>query len=240
MAINKVNGVTVDDDSIILGVSGLSKVIGQTLEAAGGGGAFDATAWGTVTAEYRARDAVGSPVAALADNSGNGNNLAQGTSGMRPTLVTNALGAWSAIDFDGTDDQLDCATLGNCGTILALIGDITHTAANALCRAGGFRLLTFSPNSTTIYGGDGNEFWGSSVPTRVNGVSTSVFPGGGAFAVVAQSGTPTALGASFNIGNSVLNDAFNGKLIHVVLYTTALSTANQDGAAASMMSEYGL
>src|SRR5688572_17090673 len=41
MAINAVNGIAVDEDSTILGISGIDEIFGIALSAGGGGGGFD-------------------------------------------------------------------------------------------------------------------------------------------------------------------------------------------------------
>lgn len=52
----------------------------------------------------------GDPVATWTDSSGNGNTVIQITPGNQPEYVTNAIGLYPAVRFDGTDDYLRDAT----------------------------------------------------------------------------------------------------------------------------------
>ncbi len=58
-------------------------------------------------------------ISAWADQSGNGNNAAQGTSGSRPTYLSTATDNKPAASFDGTDDQLDVTDSGTIGSTTA-------------------------------------------------------------------------------------------------------------------------
>lgn len=51
----------------------------------------------------------GLAASALADQSSNGGNLAQGTAASQPTVVPGAIGARTALRFDGSNDQLSRA-----------------------------------------------------------------------------------------------------------------------------------
>jgi hypothetical protein len=52
----------------------------------------------------------GNPVASFVDRSGNGNHFSQATALAKPTLRTNVLNGKKGLQFDGTLNELDCAT----------------------------------------------------------------------------------------------------------------------------------
>jgi hypothetical protein len=201
---------------------------------------FVAGDYGTVLAWYRAEDAAGADgasVTSLADHGPNGYGLTEATN--PPTLKTAVINGHNVIRFDGVNDQLasTASTIGNTGTLIAVVGRITHTSANCFIKLFGLRGITWYPDATTLYA-DIGDAWGSGTPYRVNGVSTTAFPAFPAFAVVVISGIPTAVGTLL-IGYPA-NDRFNGDFLEVVLYAGTLSNTNQDAAAAALMTKYGL
>lgn len=225
-------------------VSSAQFLINPYAFAAAAPSGFDATAYGTVLAWYRAEDIAGadaSSVAAWDDHGPDNKDLAQATGGLQPTLQTNEVNGYSVARFDGSNDAITAGsqTFANCGTVIVVVGRVTYTSANAVIGAGAKRMVTFFPNSNTVYGGDGGELFGSSVPTRVNGVSTYTFPTNPAFGVISQSVTPVAFD-SLRIGESLINDAFNGDILEIVFFAESLSTGQQDAAAADLMAKYGL
>lgn len=78
-------------------------------------------------------------ISAWADQSGNGNNASQGTSGFRPTYLSASTDNKPAASFDGGDDQLDVTDSGT-------IGSTTAFSVSCWIRTG----ATFPSNGTII------------------------------------------------------------------------------------------
>lgn len=187
MAINAVNGTAVDDASTILGISGLSAVLGQTLEAGGGGGWTPDANLATLERWIDTSQFTGfsdnDAIATAADSSGNSNELTQATSGLRPVYKTNIANGLPAMLFEG-------------GSAHRLSGDVIPcSAATWWCvfqvdsTAAGFEIVGSGPgNSYYRFEGDGNGYFGAFRGTRINTYPTGVPTTG----VVIMTGVSTA------------------------------------------------
>lgn len=211
--------------------------------AAAGGGSFTPGDYGTVLVWYKA-DALSlsdnDPVVTWTDsgpNSFHATNLTE--SGSRPVYKTGVVNSKPVVRFDGSDFLFWAATSGNAGTVFVVVGNVTHTGANSVIGAdtANKRVVTFFPDATTIYAGDGGELFSNTFTTRVNGAATSAFPAG--FGLITQTASsPVDMGAFF-IGQS-LNDDFVGDVAEILIYTTALGSTDRDAVESALMSKYGL
>ena len=110
---------------------------------------------GTLTAWYKADSISGSdgdPVSSWSDSSGNGNDLAQGTSARQPTLQTEELNSLSVVRFDGVNDIISDADIADLdvGTgdiwMASVFKSTDNSAAQFIFEKGGnqFGLVTTS------------------------------------------------------------------------------------------------
>lgn len=166
------------------------------------------------------------------------------TAANRPVYKANIVNGKPVVRFDGTDDFLlwDVNPIGDAGTIFAVVGNVTETAANAVAgNVGPQRIVTFFPDATTVYGGDGSEIFGNAFSTRVNGAATSTFPGSGAFGYITQrKNSGTASLGTLRIGESQLNDDWNGDLAALLIFDSILSDTDRDTVEAYLAAKYGL
>lgn len=177
------------------------------------------------------------------DQSGNGHDASQSTGSSRPEYQTNEVNGLPVVRFVSAD-ALETSSLGAVGTVIVVVGRVTHTNANAVAgvivSSAAKRVVTFYPDSSTIYGGDSSEFFGGSIPTWVNGVSTYTFPTSPAFGIVSQTGSPITPEGGIIIGVSAINDPFIGDIAEIIIYDTALSGSNRAAIEAYLDAKYGL
>lgn len=184
------------------------------------------------------------PVEFWRDSSFNADDASQANMSERPIFRTNIINGLPVVRFS-SDDVL-AATIGTtAGTIFAVVGNVTHTNANAVAgtsiSAATKRIVTFFPNATTIYSGDSGELFGNTFSTWVDGVATNTFPGSGAFgAVTERAAVPVVHDGVVGVGRSSVNDPWVGDIAEFIIYSGLLSVSDRTAIEAYLMNKYNL
>lgn len=234
MAINAINGIAVDTDSEINGISGVDEVNGLELS---GGGAFSPTDIAGLIRWYKSDSLALSdndPVATWTDEGSDLDDAVQATSGNRPIFKTGIINGKGVVRFDGSDDWLDAAAVVTSAVTLFMV----------IAPAGGivtsWNALETENNSSYWRFDDGDGYWGAFRSARINSYPTGVpNTGTNLFTLVSSASTYEARingvsegaqsanfyeGSIFRIGaNAGGAIAFSGDMAEILVYNSALS-----------------
>lgn len=186
-----------------------------------------------------------SAVTTWTDLSGSGNtvtNLEGGTT--YPTNILNRINGHAIVRFNGVGNYLGASLLRtNIGTVMVVAGNITYSVANAVAgtdtSAGRVRMITWFPNSTTIYSGDAGELFQTGFSNYVNGAFTFTFPASPTFALVDQTAAPLRA-TNLVIGISAVNDPFKGDIAFMAGWNGQLSTFERRRIETNVCNYFGL
>lgn len=203
----------------------------------------------------------GTDVSAWADQSGNGNNVSQGTALAQPAYITD-VGGFPAVRFNGTDDFMT-------GTITGMTGDYAHTVfyagkLNSVASGGSFRgALTLGGQAVStgvetggltagnafFFGGPGlggSQGVGSAANTDKH-VFSRTYPDAihngyldGALDATATGSisltSAVTLGQRFDIG---VSSRLQVEIYEVVVYSRVITTSERTLVAAYLKVRYG-
>ena len=191
-------------------------------------------------------------VATWADQSGNGYDLVQGTSGNRPSVGSNTQNGLPTVTFDGSDDYLQCTTATNLSlsafTVFCVVSeasstnyagivavhaaagsDYNSTAAFVLSKGGGTGTLILSSNADANASGVS----GCNVLTGLKDATTSTLYVNGSSAGTTgctSSGTADGgivVGARYLSGGVNTSYALSGYVCEIILYDTTLGSTDR-------------
>lgn len=223
-SVKTVEGLAIASAKTIMGVDNTSS-------------GFNPSTYGTPIGWWKGDDAT---VSNWPDDSGNNRDFDQANPTFQPSITAGALDGHAGVTFASGDVMVSATITDNIGTVFVVVGNITYSTANAIFGApvSSKRLVTWFPNATTIYDGDGSEFFGSSTPTWVNGVSTYAFPGSSGYGLVTQSSTPVSYNDVLFLGESGVNDDFVGTILEILIYEEQLSGGNRAAVEAYFLAKY--
>lgn len=195
------------------------------------------------------------PVTTWEDQSGNGNDLAQSTSAAKPTYRTNVVNGKPVVRFDGTDDTMVTAAfaseLAQPNTIIAVaLFATTATTNRMICDglAAGKRHAMYSHLNSggkwTFYAGT-TEVNGSVIATGAFHVVSAIY--NGASSVLYLNGAQDATGntgsnplSGLRLGSFAGAAFLNGDIAEILVYDSALSTADRESVEEYLMEKYAL
>ncbi|HYG78294.1 MAG TPA: autotransporter-associated beta strand repeat-containing protein [Planctomycetota bacterium] len=176
------------------------------------------------------------------DKSGNGRNFTA-TGSQTPLFVNNALNGMSALRLDGVDDRLSLNSVTNPATVFIVNRVATQTSLDGIYGSSnpgdkGIRSHTAATPVEWRHPGDGNDFTnGGSGQIYINGVATNAYALNTANVLSAARGSTftaaynnTHLGWYFD-----LTRVFDGDIAEVLIYETALSTAQRQAVENYLM-----
>jgi hypothetical protein len=199
-------------------------------------------------------------VSAWADQSPNGNNAAQSSSGSRPQKITGAINGEPALRFDGSNDFLtvgNIASLTNPNFTYVVVGAFNSTSGDMafLSRdegGGNTNKWIYWYNSTAmkLHLNPGNANIASAAFTRSSGVyrtfmltknSTSYvhYLDGISGGTVTNSTTLPSPDTDFRIGQAESNFYLNGDIAEILVYDHALSAVERHEVEAYLEAKYG-
>lgn len=184
------------------------------------------------------------PVTTWADQSGNGNDVTQGTAGFKPLYKTNIQNGLPIVRFDGTDDVLTAGFTITYGTIFAVAN--FNSAGNfpaynglvvtdAGATAGDDYLLGDGSGTTNIYNS-------GTTTVYVNKVLTYSFSPLLTFKLVSVVDSTPNSRTTLNIGNDPAAGSrfWNGDVGEVIIYDTALSATDRGRVENYLNSKWAL
>lgn len=201
------------------------------------------------TAGTTPASADGDPVGYWSDLSGNGRHLKK-NAGDFATLKLAIQNGLRVVRFDGSDDYLQTSFVGGSvtyGTIFAVFSVTVYNAATSPAQAGpisalGRRIMTLFPNVNTVYSGDSNNIFGSSITSRVNGAATTTLPSGwNVLTQQSSTGTPQvwADGNLMIVGNLTNAPPMTGDVAAYIQYPTQLTTPQMGQVEAYLKARWG-
>lgn len=206
----------------------------------------------------------GTAVAAWADQSGNGYDVAQATAGSRPTYQTGVINGQPVVRFSGTSQSLvsSAAIKPTNITIMAVYRPMaagsTPTVISQTYNAGatnGWGLRAGSSANLTPYAdlniGGSTTTTSTATVTTVNtpqlltatydGVARKAYLGGVLKANTTASGSLTyGTVASFTVGSHLATNYLNGDIAEILVYNRALSDAERQDVEAYVYAKYGV
>lgn len=199
---------------------------------------------------------VGSDISQANDKSGNGNHVAQSTSGRRPTSTTSSLIGASALSvarFDGTDDELFSSTTVTSGGANARTSLVAAVKRTSGITSGNSDVVMSDPWSMFVASGPQIAIWTGAVTTvsatstdwttakvhtrRHNGLSQTEAWTNLTSRVTASHGSSTGnlrLGAE---GNNFHGDWDIGEYVS---YPSALGTTDREAVVSYLMAKWGI
>jgi len=193
------------------------------------------------------------PVSSWTDESGNSNNATQGTGANQPTFLTNQVNSLPAVDFDGSNDNLDL-------TSHITTSDFTFLAVynhNNTTQDGVFNVEKHVLNDKV-----NNAYMISNTPSKIHNVSKTV----NTYGIVTgktSAGTPGSTNIHVSSGSAQITQTRNslesrassvvgcrvtpskstfldGQIAELIMYNTELSEAERDIVAAYLAAKYNL
>lgn len=170
----------------------------------------------------------GHVVAAWRDEIGeSGVVFTQATAANRPILQFE--GGIPVLDFDGVNDSLTsiAAIIGSVRYAVAVVRQPVNYASlqqvGVLNAVSQLRLLTWFPNTSTVYATDNNDFMNGLDFTRVNAASTTVFPSGYS-TFLQRKQAPRSISDTISIGTAFGAAApMRSRLIALFLFPTTIT-----------------
>ncbi len=228
--------------------------------AAGGGGGFDSpddinglSLWLHGNLALDDSD----EVATWTDNSPDGNNATQGTAANRPIYKLGEVNGLDIVRFSGLNDadRLD----GTLDAALAQEGTFFIVARETSLETSGY-LFSFDNDDAPFdlgfgFGGNSIEQWDGSSAIEIGTISDSVFniyalrkSATGPATATWKNGTAggtrvsskNSTSANFFIGNDSGGNPYDGDIAEIIVYDTALSTANLNNVGNYLETKYGL
>lgn len=189
------------------------------------------------------------PVSSWADQSGNGNNVAQGTGGFQPLYKTNIQNGLPIVRFDGTDDVLAgtfTITYGSIFTVANFNSGGNFPSYNGLIvtQAGANDSEDYfngdGSGTTNLYATGATPFGNTTI--WVNGVQTINFSPLATIKCLSGTDPTPASKTSLNVGNNpgAAGRFWNGDVAEVIVYDTALSTTDRQRVEAYLSSKWAL
>jgi hypothetical protein len=198
----------------------------------------------------------GSNVSQWNDKSGNGYNMSQSTSTLRPVYTSNS------VVFDGTDDRMDGKTLGNLitqstyttffvGTILAQpAGGASYTGPAVWGDTDGYTSVYIASNAMGIYNWNGGAQYANVTPvptsTRIlftGGHSNNTIYGrlNGGTDAVTSSGNTDSLSGIFTLANQYNRpERGNFRMNELLIFSNALTRTDSQQVEGYLASKWGL
>lgn len=193
-------------------------------------------------------------VNAWADQSGVGNNVTQGTGSKQPTVNT------ADAAYNGKDTFSFASASAQClqGTFVSsitqpftlfLVGQNGRSGSQSYFDGStvGGRCECYNDATTDkVYAGSAfvsaadNSTSPRIMTYEMNGASSKIYISSNTAAVTGNPGTDGLAGATIGAAYDKANDVLNGKIAEVILYTGALSAANQDMVRAYLSARYGI
>jgi len=183
------------------------------------------------------------PVATWADESGNGNDVTQASSGQRPIYETSVLNGLPVVSFDGVNDTLECAAFSITSPYTFFIVPKQNNSSNLVPISGG--------GTTYVYNGDGRLGGGASIGPNATMTQWNIlcymvntYP---ADCKIYLNGTLAATGVtnagSFTdllIGSLFGAFWFNGSFAEIIFYDTELGATDRQAVEVYLASKYAL
>ncbi len=210
------------------------------------GGAPVAAAWTpasipNLVAWYKAdagvTDAGGGAVSLWADQSGAGNDVAQGTGTFRPITGTRTINGLNVIDFDGSNDFLGRATYtqGTLSQPITLLAVHAPDATTDMVILDGFGAanrdhLAIASAKNRYYAGTVRDVGTAATGTQqwvciFNGASSQLWINGTSISTL-NPGTDTMIGLSMGIFNGAFG-GYNGTMAEIVVANGSLSAGDR-------------
>ena len=179
------------------------------------------------------------------DQSGNGNDATQLTAGSQPKIVSNGNLVAGGLDFDGTNDVLETASLGASQPITAFSVFTQDSASSTIYgSSGSHALITSSSNTIALNAGtalvsSASIGLGTSalVSSLANSTSSFIFINGGN-TTTGNAGT-TGITGSLKLGNTNSNRPMEGALQEFIIYNSD-QTANRIAIETNINSHYDI
>jgi hypothetical protein len=193
----------------------------------------------------------GADVGTWADQSSNGFNATQASTGLVPLAeYINVAGfaGWVVIS-DGVDDVLVTADIGpqNIGSLCVIGGNFGGGAGAAavatidLGAAGDLRIMTLFNNDVTIYAGDGGDVWGSSNTIWVNSTQAAVLVASDTYQVIVQKAADAeASTGSLHLFRATTNGYLLGSVAELIFLNSTMTTGEQTLLQNYARDKYGI
>jgi hypothetical protein len=160
----------------------------------------------------------GGKVSAWADQSGNGNDVAQADSDKQPTLVADGVNGEPVLRFDGVDDFLETTLEALPNATIVFVGSINDSRGVVVGTRG-------SGENRSYVGSNDDDYWSAGVADdSYSVIESDIDPGSPFIGIVAYNGTTVAL---WHNGNQEYSDAQSGEVLHS--YTYAIGANNSSG-----------
>lgn len=209
----------------------------------------------------------GGLVSSWADQSGNGNNAVNATSGQQPSLISNAVAGKPALRFDGIDDSLISVTgalTGNTPHTIFLVSKFTSASAFAggavlySGTAGGNQNSTlgsqkdgrlwvggYGEDDATPYSNSAGDL-ASNVGTTQFRLTEKLYSAGNFKGYLDGVKVIDGNGATYNLGNTETGVGrqfdtgtyYAGDIAEVLIYNTALSDSDRTAVEAYIAGRY--
>ena len=215
--------------------------VASPLDIAGCVGWWDASDAGSITAS-------GGLVSQWNDKSTAGNH-ATASSTARPTTGTRSLNGKNVLDFDGTANAM-ATSLADTATQTVLFVAVSDVASSS------GRLWSYGTTNRGVFSDSGTwAFWrqqtsgailfGATASATSPSVACALFTSNSSLTTFGNGAQGTtndpvdSSGASFNIGKETTN-FFNGYIAEIVIYNTALSTAERARVESYLATKWGI
>jgi len=194
----------------------------------------------------------GTSIATWTDRSGNGRNATQSTPGAQPKIYNNVLHGRPVLRFDGTDDFLQTAAVSISQPYMTFVvfkstmtsAQIVVSGADVVTTSGGVNLAIHwatggisGINAGTLYAPiDTSANW-QIFATLASGANSRVFRDGSSSAT-GNAGTNNI--SLVRVGRSSLDVYFNGDIAEILVFPTALSTADRQAVERYLAAKWGI